>query len=145
MSFSATPAFLNAAITAVIRLAFSFIAALAVAACVITPAETMAISGARRTSPSALTSNLVPDICKWSGVACAWAADNGAMAAKTDMIGTLVLIRHLPDKRVIPVTNLPATSSEERSIGKECVSRCRSQWSPDHLKNKNETVQHHNT
>src|SRR3546814_7172699 len=45
--------------------------------------------------------------------ACAWAADNGAMAAKMDMIGTLVLIRHLLDKRVIPVTNLPATGSTE--------------------------------
>src|SRR3546814_17600155 len=35
------------------------------------------------------------------------------MAAKMDMIGTLVLIRHLLDKRVIPVTNLPATGSTE--------------------------------
>src|SRR3546814_18765385 len=35
------------------------------------------------------------------------------MAAKMDMIGTLVLIRHFLDKRVIPVTNLPATGSTE--------------------------------
>src|SRR3546814_19415675 len=26
--------------------------------------------------------------------------------------------------------------SEERRVGKECVSTCRSRWSPDHLKNK---------
>src|SRR3546814_4315914 len=53
------------------------------------------------------------DLCSSDLVACAWAADNGAMAAKMDMIGTLVLIRHLLDKRVIPVTNLPATGSTE--------------------------------
>src|SRR3546814_14763719 len=27
--------------------------------------------------------------------------------------------------------------SEERSVGKECVSTCRSRWSPYHLKKKN--------
>src|SRR3546814_5828714 len=27
--------------------------------------------------------------------------------------------------------------SEERRVGKECVSTCRSRWSPYHLKNKN--------
>src|SRR3546814_16344050 len=27
--------------------------------------------------------------------------------------------------------------SEERSVGKECVSTCRSRWSPDHSKKKN--------
>src|SRR3546814_16974932 len=26
--------------------------------------------------------------------------------------------------------------SEERRVGKECVSTCRSRWSPDHLKKK---------
>src|SRR3546814_12723787 len=28
--------------------------------------------------------------------------------------------------------------SEERRVGKECVSTCRSRWSPYHYKNKNE-------
>src|SRR3546814_11972684 len=27
--------------------------------------------------------------------------------------------------------------SEERSVGKECVSTCRSRWSPDHYKQNN--------
>src|SRR3546814_16582463 len=31
--------------------------------------------------------------------------------------------------------------SEERRVGKECVSTCRSWWSPDHLK-KNKKVTH---
>src|SRR3546814_16190527 len=30
----------------------------------------------------------------------------------------------------------PAVRSEERRVGKECVSTCRSRWSPYHLKNK---------
>src|SRR3546814_14345007 len=29
--------------------------------------------------------------------------------------------------------------SEERRVGKECVSTCRSRWSPKHLKKKNQT------
>src|SRR3546814_11183066 len=28
--------------------------------------------------------------------------------------------------------------SEERRVGKECVSTCRSRWSPEHYKKKNE-------
>src|SRR3546814_13135072 len=32
------------------------------------------------------------------------------------------------------------TRSEERRVGKECVSTCRSRWSPNHYKNK-----HYNT
>src|SRR3546814_18152163 len=30
----------------------------------------------------------------------------------------------------------PAVRSEERRVGKECVSTCRSRWSPDHKKKK---------
>src|SRR3546814_19782213 len=32
-----------------------------------------------------------------------------------------------------------ATRSEERRVGKECVSTCRSRWSPDHKKKKNQS------
>src|SRR3546814_9583770 len=34
-----------------------------------------------------------------------------------------------------PEINLGVIRSEERRVGKECVSRCRSRWSPYHLKN----------
>src|SRR3546814_13089853 len=36
------------------------------------------------------------------------------------------------------VTQLPdrAARSEERRVGKECVSTCRSRWSPNHYKKK---------
>src|SRR3546814_12596466 len=33
--------------------------------------------------------------------------------------------------------------SEERRVGKECVSTCRSRWSPDHYKNKETTTPRH--
>src|SRR3546814_14536706 len=35
-----------------------------------------------------------------------------------------------------PPTQLFLHRSEERRVGKECVSACRSRWSPDHLKKK---------
>src|SRR3546814_13489700 len=37
-----------------------------------------------------------------------------------------------------------ATRSEERRVGKECVSTCRSRWAPDHLKKKKRTKSTHN-
>src|SRR3546814_16990361 len=33
--------------------------------------------------------------------------------------------------------------SEERRVGKECVSTCRSRWSPSHYKKKNEQTNQH--
>src|SRR3546814_19689966 len=33
-----------------------------------------------------------------------------------------------------------AVRSEERRVGKECVSTCRSRWSPSHEKKKNEKL-----
>src|SRR3546814_13957317 len=34
-------------------------------------------------------------------------------------------------------SDLVSERSEERRVGKECVSTCRSRWSPDHKKKKN--------
>src|SRR3546814_16995927 len=34
------------------------------------------------------------------------------------------------------VSPIVSTRSEERRVGKECVSTCRSRWSPDHYKKK---------
>src|SRR3546814_14301469 len=37
---------------------------------------------------------------------------------------------------------LPQTDrSEERRVGKECVSTCRSRWSPDHYKKKKNNIE----
>src|SRR3546814_17271376 len=35
---------------------------------------------------------------------------------------------------------IPAIRSEERRVGKECVSTCRSRWSPYHYKKHNSTT-----
>src|SRR3546814_2900032 len=61
------------------------------------------------------------------------AIGTGAGAAKayqTRIIGKLREVTGLP---VTGARNLiDATRSEERRVGKECVSTCRSRWSPDH-------------
>src|SRR3546814_12550521 len=36
--------------------------------------------------------------------------------------------------------NAEAARSEERRVGKECVSTCRSRWSPYHIKKKKNTI-----
>src|SRR3546814_18042799 len=42
-----------------------------------------------------------------------------------------------PAARALPAyTGQPAHRSEERRVGKECVSTCRSRWSPYHYKKK---------
>src|SRR3546814_11133018 len=56
---------------------------------------------------------------------------------------------HAPDRaahavggqHVIRVDRIAAVRSEERRVGKECVSTCRSRWSPYHKKKKT-TEQH---
>src|SRR3546814_18190600 len=35
----------------------------------------------------------------------------------------------------------PGARSEDRRVGKACVSTCRSRWSPYHLKKKNKSLQ----
>src|SRR3546814_17806977 len=39
-------------------------------------------------------------------------------------------LRRSADTKTVPIIML--TRSEERRVGKECVSTCRSRWSPDH-------------
>src|SRR3546814_16862838 len=34
--------------------------------------------------------------------------------------------------------------SEERRVGKECVSTCRSRWSPDHYTKNKDVIKHNN-
>src|SRR3546814_18672638 len=62
-------------------------------------------------------------------LAAALAEDDGALAVALDE-------DHLADAHVAIVELLPrlglARRSEERRVGKECVSTCRSRWSPYH-------------
>src|SRR3546814_19461053 len=41
-----------------------------------------------------------------------------------------------PGHDVVCINNPPAVRSEERRVGKECVSTCRSRWSPYQYKKK---------
>src|SRR3546814_12533420 len=50
-----------------------------------------------------------------------------------------------PPRKPTGMNTADSTSSEERSVGKECVNRCRSRWSPDHQKKKQIETQHIST
>src|SRR3546814_18095810 len=52
--------------------------------------------------------------------------------------GTALWFAERPDARTVRVTG---TRSEERRVGKECVSTCRSRWSPYHSKKKHTSQQ----
>src|SRR3546814_13883020 len=60
-----------------------------------------------------------------------------------DTLGCLALtsqfitLRHHPAKRLAVNFAIAAHRSEERRVGKECVSTCRSRWSPYHKKKHN--------
>src|SRR3546814_21031305 len=55
----------------------------------------------------------------------------------------------LDDRRSTPFASVGnamdvAERSEERRVGKECVSTCRSRWSPNHYKKNRGTNKQHN-
>src|SRR3546814_17180592 len=57
----------------------------------------------------------------------------------SDRIGALDFQRspRVYEPRSTAGASLEELRSEERRVGKECVSTCRSRWSPDHYKKKN--------
>src|SRR3546814_12290830 len=63
----------------------------------------------------------------------------GVSAATTSPVTTTA--------RSFNVTSYAAYRSEERRVGKECVSTCRSRWSPYHYKKKytNEQIEYRET
>src|SRR3546814_20191188 len=56
-------------------------------------------------------------------------ADMVAIARVTDQA---IELTALEDDAVIALVLFVGERSEERRVGKECVSTCRSRWSPDH-------------
>src|SRR3546814_11238423 len=50
-----------------------------------------------------------------------------------------------PFQRLRPLFRWPFGRSEERSVGNECVSTCRSRWSPDHYKKNKKSRENVNT
>src|SRR3546814_21132202 len=55
------------------------------------------------------------------------------------MIGTSADTGEATGSKGLVGSVLPSTRSEERRVGKECVSTCRSRWSPYHYKKKHTT------
>src|SRR3546814_10785192 len=54
--------------------------------------------------------------------------------------GDMIWMETTADRRGSPAALWPEVKrSEERRVGKECVSTCRSRWSPYNLKKKNVT------
>src|SRR3546814_12377274 len=54
-------------------------------------------------------------------------------AQRADMFGRIELVRLPSPGRILHGDEVvPASRSEERRVGKECVSTCRSRWSPYH-------------
>src|SRR3546814_17491080 len=60
----------------------------------------------------------------------------GGMKTMNDTLGILVMNTQLKKKflaaTIATVGVMPVLRSEERRVGKECVSTCRSGWSPYH-------------
>src|SRR3546814_17538214 len=61
---------------------------------------------------------------------------NGMRHSKAYVFQYLDFLQQLPIKRIMLPDTLgiliPSERSEERRVGKECVSTCRSRWSPYH-------------
>src|SRR3546814_12084125 len=66
------------------------------------------------------------------------AGAGGALAATGLLLAALwiglAVREHVAPDSALRVFDVPlsAVRSEERRVGKECVSQCRSRWSPDH-------------
>src|SRR3546814_18052511 len=108
------------------------------------------------TDPLVVEVMLTPDGCLWVDRLGTGLADTGRRLAPADAERIIRLVAHhvgvevharsprvsaeLPETGerfeglLPPVVTAPAFAirrSEERRVGKECVSRCRSRWSPD--------------
>src|SRR3546814_2498213 len=79
-------------------------------------------------------------ISDWSSDVCSSdLVTAGNVQSVTPTTAALLLTKHVPVVSVTahlavipPAATLTVTRSEERRVGKECVSTCRSRWSPYH-------------
>src|SRR3546814_9462091 len=63
---------------------------------------------------------------------CALPISGIAVDAIARVRSPIGLIPHARDARILALSVLAEIRSEERRVGKECVSTCRSRWSPYH-------------
>src|SRR3546814_14028169 len=86
-------------------------------------------------------------VANYPGVAVEWKAGSFTTRADRsvdilDLPGAYSLRARSPDEAVTRAVVLvrSSTRSEERRVGKECVSTCRSRWSPYHKKKKRDKL-----
>src|SRR3546814_19151276 len=75
----------------------------------------------------------------WLGFFLDGVADTAQQAVDTAQRLLALLAK---DRARIATLGARAGRSEERRVGKECVSTCRSRWSPYHLNKKNTITTH---
>src|SRR3546814_14404339 len=91
------------------------------------------------------------DVCSsdlaWTTTACCRACAEWSKATPTTTLSlkSTTMRWKGPQLTMMPThhrikVSLPQTRSEERRVGKECVSTCRSRWSPHHSKKKKQVV-----
>src|SRR3546814_14486841 len=64
------------------------------------------------------------------------------MIYPNDAFDPLLTLRTVAEEKATALYGVPTMRSEERRVGKECVSTCRYRWSPYHSKKKNHHLRH---
>src|SRR3546814_15150519 len=88
-------------------------------------------------------------ISDWSSDVCSSDLPGPARSCGSTATHGLGSLHRGPTRRTCcapPSTSCASRArSEERRVGKECVSTCRSRWSPYHYKKQSQTTIHSNT
>src|SRR3546814_18280951 len=86
-----------------------------------------------------LLAGLSPIVLYWGATALTAVTDNAALTYLGSLVeGTSEQWRYMLVAGAVTgggltvIANAPNPRSEERRVGKECVSTCSSRWSPDH-------------
>src|SRR3546814_20852337 len=109
----------------------------------VTPRPTLSKSRTPRISSSNRIWWLTAEGVRFSSSAAAWKLDERAAASKTaiprngstrsDIYNSAIAASERAEQAAKMTCN--SSRSEERRVGKECVSTCRSRWYPYHYKN----------
>src|SRR3546814_17280173 len=95
-------------------------------ACAALPAVAKASDAAGVSMPAALVWQTLAWASGWLELDSTLAASAETSSSRPDVKARTSVTRGFPSVRV------PVLRSEERRVGKECVSTCRSRWSQDH-------------
>src|SRR3546814_8357652 len=79
---------------------------------------------------SDVCSSDLPHLCRYMKNMCRWP---GGTSGHWDVAHWVISVATTWIRRFGPITCIPLQArSEERRVGKECVSTCRSRWAPSH-------------